>query len=270
MVKDKTAALERTKNTKEVAKGRKQQRGSSSRARLPPGWIQGNWIRSLIRQADLDELAESGLIAKGAARLPEGEMSPQPQPGECVLLATQVFTEMHSMPNGEQALEQAQEGEDSVEDSDEWDSQEDDEEEEREESDEEEEVDSPPRSERRSKQQHDLAGGRGKGVGPSANTQKRTRTLTPEPTEKVAKQPKVAPSKARKTLPCIKMDVPVASGPTSAATDMDVEKAPGDEEATSRAAPQDIVVLPDDKEEEVPLQERRKKSGSSSMKKLEV
>ena len=34
----------------------------------------------------------------------------------------QVFTEMHSMPNGEQALEQAQEGEDSVEDSGEWDS----------------------------------------------------------------------------------------------------------------------------------------------------
>ena len=42
----------------------------------------------------------------------------------------QVFTEMHSMPNGEQALEQTQEGEDSAEDSDEWDSQEDDNEEE--------------------------------------------------------------------------------------------------------------------------------------------
>ena len=53
-------------------------------------WIQGDWIRSLIQQADQDELAESGLIAKGAARLPEGEMSPQPQPGECVLLATHV------------------------------------------------------------------------------------------------------------------------------------------------------------------------------------
>ena len=33
------------------------------------------------------------------------------------------------MPNGEQALEEAQEGEDSAEDSDEWDSQEDDKEE---------------------------------------------------------------------------------------------------------------------------------------------
>ena len=78
MVKDKTAALERAKKTKEVAKGRKQQRGSSSRARPPPSWIQGDWIRSSIQQADLDEPVESGLIAKGAARLPEGEMSPQP------------------------------------------------------------------------------------------------------------------------------------------------------------------------------------------------
>ena len=90
MVKDKTAALELAKKTKEVAKGRKQQCGSLSRARLQPGWIQGDWIRSLIQQADLDELAELGLITKGAARLPDGEMSPQPRPGECVLLATHV------------------------------------------------------------------------------------------------------------------------------------------------------------------------------------
>ena len=69
------------------------------------------------------------------------------------------------------------------------------------------------------------------------------------------------------------------SSPTSAATDMDIDKAPGDEEAASRvgksdqpsfvepcglsidrvsdifsfsAVPQEVVVLPDD-EEEVPL-----------------
>ena len=90
MVKDKTAALERAKKTKDVAKGKKLQRGSLSRAGLPPGWIQGDGTRSSIRQADLDKPAESGLIAKGAARLPEGEMSPQPRPGECVLLATHV------------------------------------------------------------------------------------------------------------------------------------------------------------------------------------
>jgi len=78
MVKDKTAALEHAKKATGAAKGKKPSRGSSSRSGLPPGWIQGDWIRSSIRQEDLDELAESGLIAKGAARLPEGEMEPQP------------------------------------------------------------------------------------------------------------------------------------------------------------------------------------------------
>ena len=116
------------------------------------------------------------------------------------------------MPNDEQALEQVQEGEVSAEESGDWESSNEEEEEESEESDDEEEVDSPPRSEGQSKQQHDLAGGRGKNVAPSTHTQKRTRTLTPEPMEKVAKQPMVAPPKARKTLPRIKMDVPIASG----------------------------------------------------------
>ena len=116
------------------------------------------------------------------------------------------------MPNGEQVLEQDQEGEARTEESGEWESSDDDEEEESEESDDEEAVDSPPRSEHRSKQHHDLAGGRGKNVAPSTHTQKRTRTSTPEPTEKVAKQPKVVPAKTWKTLPRIKMDVPVASG----------------------------------------------------------
>ena len=116
------------------------------------------------------------------------------------------------MPNGEQALEQDQEGEDSAEESGEWESLDEEEEEESEESDDEEEVNSLPCSEHRSKQQHDPSGGRGKNMAPSAHTQKRTRTSTPEPTEKVAKKPNVAPPKARKTLPRIKMDVPVASG----------------------------------------------------------
>ena len=119
---------------------------------------------------------------------------------------------MYSMPNGEQALEQGQEEEASADESGDWESSDGEEEEESEESDDKEEVDSPPRSERRFKQQHDPAGGRGKNVAPSTHAQKRTRTSTPEPTEKVAKQPKVAPPKARKTLPRIKMDVPVASG----------------------------------------------------------
>ena len=116
------------------------------------------------------------------------------------------------MPNGEQALKQDQEGGDSAEESGEWETSGEEEEEESEESDEEEEVKSPPCSERRSKQLQDPAGGRGKSMVPSARTQKRTRTSTPEPMGKVAKQPKVAPPKAWKTLPRIKMDIPVASG----------------------------------------------------------
>ena len=76
MVKDKTEALENVKKATGAAKGKKQNRGSSSHAGLPPVWIQGDWIRSLLRQEDLDKMAESRLIAKGAARLPEGEMEP--------------------------------------------------------------------------------------------------------------------------------------------------------------------------------------------------
>ena len=116
------------------------------------------------------------------------------------------------MPNGEQALERDQEGEDNMEESGDWQSPEDDEEEESDESDDDEIIDSPPRTEHRSKLLHDPAGGHSKTVAPSTQAQKRTRTSTPEPMEKVAKQPNVVPSKAQKTLPKIKMDVPVASG----------------------------------------------------------
>ena len=52
------------------------------------------------------------------------------------------------MPNGAQALEQDQEGEDSAEESGDWQSPEDDDEEESDESDDDEAVDSPPCSER--------------------------------------------------------------------------------------------------------------------------
>ena len=116
------------------------------------------------------------------------------------------------MPNEEQALVQDQVGEANAEERGEWESSDEEGEEESEESDEEVEVDSPPRSEHRSKQQHDPAGGRGKNVAPGPHTQKRVWTSTPEPVEKIAKQPKVAPPKAQKTLPRIKMAVPVASG----------------------------------------------------------
>ena len=50
------------------------------------------------------------------------------------------------MPNGEQVLEQGQEGEDSAEESGDWECPDDEDEEESDESDDEEAVDSPPRS----------------------------------------------------------------------------------------------------------------------------
>ena len=91
MVKEKTAALERAKKATTKVKGRATSRGgSSSRSRLPQGWIQDDWIRSTITQKDLDDLANEGLIAHGAARLPGMEWQPQPQEGECVLLVTHV------------------------------------------------------------------------------------------------------------------------------------------------------------------------------------
>ena len=62
MVKDKTAALECAKKAMGAAKGKKPSRGSSSRSGLPPGWIQGDWIRSSVWQEDLADLEESGLI----------------------------------------------------------------------------------------------------------------------------------------------------------------------------------------------------------------
>ena len=91
MGKEKTAALERAKKATTKAKGKATSRGgSSSRAGLPKGWIQGDWIRSAICQEDLDDLADGGLIPHGSARLPGKESEPQPREGERVLLATHV------------------------------------------------------------------------------------------------------------------------------------------------------------------------------------
>lgn len=113
---------------------------------------------------------------------------------------------MYSMPNGDQA----QEGEASADESTQWQSGDSDEEESNDSSSSE-EVESPPCSERRSKQTHDPAGGRGKAIASSTQASKRARTSTLDPTEKAPKQPKVAPAKPRKALPKIKVDVPVAS-----------------------------------------------------------
>src|SRR4051812_830824 len=63
MVKDKTAAAERAKKAAVKGMGKKSGRGgSSSRAALPPGWLQGDWMPSVLTQEDIDDMVEGGLI----------------------------------------------------------------------------------------------------------------------------------------------------------------------------------------------------------------
>ena len=113
------------------------------------------------------------------------------------------------MPNGEQ--EQYQEGEESGGESMDWQSDGGEEKEESEDSSSGEEVESPPRTEKHSKHKHDPVSVRGEVARPTGQTSKRTRTSSPVPIEKAPKQPKVAASKSRKTLPKIKINVLVAS-----------------------------------------------------------
>src|SRR3954471_8073516 len=91
MAKDKTSALERAKKAAAQGKGKKSARGgSSSRTALPRGWMQGDWMPMVLRQEDLDDMVEGGVIPHEAARLPGREVEPQPLDGECVLLATHI------------------------------------------------------------------------------------------------------------------------------------------------------------------------------------
>ena len=77
MGKEKTEALERVKKMTAKAKGKKTSRGGSlSRSVLPRGWIQGDSIRSMIQQDDIDDLVKGGLIPHKLVRLPEGETEP--------------------------------------------------------------------------------------------------------------------------------------------------------------------------------------------------
>lgn len=78
-------------------------------------------------------------------------------------------------------------------------------------SEESEEVESPPCTERRTKLKQDPAGNQGKAMVSSTRNPKRSRTAMPDPTEKTAKQPKVAASKPKKALPRMKVAVPIAS-----------------------------------------------------------
>ena len=122
------------------------------------------------------------------------------------LLSLQIYTEMYSLPNGDLV----QEGEEGMGDAAEW-KPEEETEEESEDYISGEEVESPPRDERQSKEKHDPGAARLR-AGPSGSrTPKRTRTATPDPAEKMPKQPKVTTTKPRKALPRIKVDVPIAS-----------------------------------------------------------
>ena len=70
---------------------------------------------------------------------------------------------------------------------------------------------SPPRADGHSKTKNDPTLDRGQAGGSSAKGSKRSRTTTPEPTERIAKQPKVPVSKTRKALPRIITAVPIVS-----------------------------------------------------------
>lgn len=78
-------------------------------------------------------------------------------------------------------------------------------------SDDSEEVESPPRTERHTKANQDPSVGQSKAPVSGVRNPKRTRTATPDPIEKTAKQLKTAPPKPRKALPRIKVTVPIAS-----------------------------------------------------------
>lgn len=117
----------------------------------------------------------------------------------------QVFTNS-PVPNGEQPVE-GMESDGGSADMDYADDSEDD----SEGSDGSEEVESPPRTERRSKANQDRSIGQSKVPASSGRNPKRTRTTTPVPDEKTAKQLKTAAPKPRKALPRNKVTAPIAS-----------------------------------------------------------
>ncbi|KAI5007777.1 hypothetical protein ZWY2020_008825 [Hordeum vulgare] len=55
------------------------------------GWIQGDFLPSMVTADDLLELVEHDMIAKKSWRLLEGETEPAPKEGEHVLLLSHVF-----------------------------------------------------------------------------------------------------------------------------------------------------------------------------------
>nr|XP_020191627.1 protein IWS1 homolog [Aegilops tauschii subsp. strangulata] len=205
--------------------------GTEDTARVHPEEVTGEtvaqWLRSITGNKD---------NPRGSWRVLPFDANNEPD---------KIYTEMYSMPNGEQV----QEGMESGGESGDWKSD-DESDEDREDSSSSEEVDSPPRSERRSKQMHDPVGGR----------------------EKAAKQPKVVPPKPRKALPKIKVDVPVASAAATSGMSMDIDKRQDEEEtadaATSRAAPPNVIELPDNDDHEDEPQKNTGRKGRTSSRRV--
>ena len=76
MAKDKTSALERAKKAATQGKGKRSAWGGSSlRSALPRGWIQEDWMPSVIRQEDLDDMVEGGGSFPTKTRISQGERS---------------------------------------------------------------------------------------------------------------------------------------------------------------------------------------------------
>ena len=76
MTKSKTYALERAKKAAAAGKGKRSARGgSSSRTALPNGWIQGDWMPSVLGQEDLDDMVEGGGSFPTKLRVSRGERS---------------------------------------------------------------------------------------------------------------------------------------------------------------------------------------------------
>ncbi|KAI5006514.1 hypothetical protein ZWY2020_033757 [Hordeum vulgare] len=88
MMKGQTSMLESQKKKKKKAAAPAQWRQRA----LPAGWIQGDFLPSMVTKDDLLELVEQGLIENKSWRLPaEGEMEPAPQEGERILLLSHVY-----------------------------------------------------------------------------------------------------------------------------------------------------------------------------------
>ncbi|KAI4996724.1 hypothetical protein ZWY2020_052066 [Hordeum vulgare] len=84
MTKGQTSKLEAKKKKKGAASTQRRQRA------LPVGWIQGDFLPSTVRETNVLELVEHGMVVNKSWRLLEGEMEPAPREGERVLLLSHV------------------------------------------------------------------------------------------------------------------------------------------------------------------------------------